>query len=201
MNFLSRKIKKFHTILHILVIKKYGVFFLLDSSLLSVCPLISSALSKIFPFKHLNMGCYHLCEPWTLARYAVPIQHLLFGLSTTSSPASAIFNVPIQWRNKSFQPRNLKQAASLYAGGEMWWWPSSFMRRKKWRWCHQQEVEEQAQPSLPFLSCFTSWDTWHEKWAPDLTSALKFTCVSGSVESTIYFSCRPKRWVCLSVPK
>lgn len=149
------------------------------------------------------MGCYHLCEPWTLARSAVPTQHLLFGLSTTSSPALSIFNVPIQWREKSFQPWNLEQLPCMQeegCGGDLL---HSWGERSGDDATSRKERSRCSLPS-PLWGCFTSWDTWHEKWAPAPASALTFMCVSGSVESIIYFSCRPKRWVCLSddfVPK
>lgn len=134
------------------------------------------------------MGCYHLCEHWTLARSAVPTQHLLFGLSTTSSPASAFFNVPSNEGIDPFSPET---------------WSSFLVCRRRdvvvTFFLHEEKEVEMMPPAgraagtafLPLSSCFTSWDTWHGKWAPGLANALQFTCVSGSVESIIYFSCRP----------
>lgn len=152
------------------------------------------------PFQNLPIQASEhglLQSLWTLDLGQICCAHPASALwiSTISSPASAIFNVSSNEGINAFSRETWsgflvcrRRDDLLHSWG------------KKWRWCHK-EGEEQTQPSFPSLSCVTSWDTWCEKWASDLASALQFTCVFWSVESIMYFSCRPKGWVCLSVPK
>lgn len=121
----------------------------------------------------------------------MPTQSLCFGLSTTSSPASAIFNGPIQWRSDFFQPWNLEQL------------PWTLEKRGGGDCTSRKERGSCSLPS-PCWGILTPWDACHAKWAPDPASTLWFISVSGSAESIIYFPCRLKSWVCLSgdfVPK